>query len=91
MSTNTTIQFRIDKKSKEKAQTILKKMDIDLSGAMKMFISQIIRTKAMPFVARTENGFTPEYEQMILDDIADAKKNEPRFKTVKELMKDLND
>ena len=91
MSTNTTIQLRIDKETKEKAQAIFKKLGTDLSSATKLFFSQVIRTKAIPFIVRTENGFTPEYEQMILDETAHAEKYGKRFKTVEALMKDLND
>lgn len=91
MSTNTTtIQLRIDKKTKNQAQDIFKNLGMDLSSAMKLFLSQVIRTKSIPFVARTENGFTPEYEQFILDESADALKNGKRFKTVKEVMDDLD-
>lgn len=91
MSTNTTtIQLRIDKKIKNEAQDIFKKLGMDMTSGMKLFLSQVIRTKSIPFIARTVNGFTPEYEQMLLDDIADAKINGKRFKTVKELMDDLN-
>lgn len=91
MSTNsTTIQLRIDKKTKDQAQAIFKKLGMDLTSGMKLFLSQVIRTKSIPFVARTINGFTPEYEQELLNDIADAKINGKRFKTVKELIDDLN-
>ncbi len=87
MPTNTTtIQLRIDKKTKNQAQDIFKKLGMDLSSAMKLFLSQVIRTKSIPFVARTENGFTPEYEQFILDQSADIKKNGVKFKTSKAVM-----
>jgi len=56
---------------------------------MKLFLSQVIRTKSIPFIARTENGFTPEYEQMLLDETAETLKNGKRFKTVKDAMKYL--
>jgi DNA-damage-inducible protein J len=91
MSTNsTTIQLRIDKKTKNQAQAIFKKLGMDLTSGMKLFLTQVIRTKSIPFVARTENGFTPEYEQELLETIADAKINGKRFKTVEAMMKDLN-
>ncbi len=89
MAINTTIQLRIDKQTKDRAQAIFKKLGMDLSSGMKLFLSQVIRTKSIPFVARTANGYTPEYEQFILDEIADAKKNGKRFKTVKAVMRDL--
>jgi len=85
----TTIQLRIDKKTKKKAQEIFTKLGMDLSSGMKLFLSQVIRTKSIPFIARTANGFTPEQEQLILDEIADAKKNGKRFRSVEAAMRDL--
>jgi DNA-damage-inducible protein J len=90
MSTNsTTIQLRIDKKTKESAQKIFNKLGMDLSSAMKLFLSQVVITKSIPFQPRTSNGYTPEYEQMILRESEDALKNGKRFKTVEAFMKDL--
>ncbi len=90
MSTNaTTIQLRIDIKTKNQAQDIFKKLGMDMSSAMKLFLSQVIRMRALPFVARTENGYTPEYEQFLLEQIADTKKNGTRFKTAKAAMEYL--
>ena len=90
MSTQTsTIQLRIDKKTKDQAQIIFKKLGMDLSSGMKLYLMQVVRTKSIPFVARTVNGYTPEFEQMILRESADALKNGKRFKTVKELMEYL--
>lgn len=45
----------------------------------------------MKFMLKTINGYTPEYEQMILRE-AEAMRNGTgkRFKTVADLMKDLN-
>lgn len=85
-SNTTTIQLRIDKKTKEKAQDIFEKLGMDMTSGMKLFLSQVIRTKAIPFIARTENGYTPEYEQYILDQTADIRKNGKSFKTTKALM-----
>ena len=87
-----TIQIRIDSRTKAKAQAIFKKLGTDLSSAMKLFLSQVIRTKSIPFIARTENGFTPEYEAMLLAEVKAVDAGDgKRFKTVAELMKDLND
>ncbi|HEY9583346.1 MAG TPA: type II toxin-antitoxin system RelB/DinJ family antitoxin [Candidatus Paceibacterota bacterium] len=91
MSTNTTtIQLRIDRKTKEKARDIFEKLGMDLSSGMKLFLSQVIRTKSIPFVARTVNGYTPEYEQLLLEETEQALKFGKRFSSVKELIKDLN-
>lgn len=92
MSTQSaTIQLRVDAKTKKKAQGIFKKLGIDLSTAMKLFLNQVIKTKSIPFVARTENGYTPEFEKMLLDEIkAMESGREKSFKSVEALMADLN-
>lgn len=92
MSTQTaTIQIRINRSTKERAQNMFSKLGLDISSAIKMFLKQALRTRSIPFVARTVNGYTPEYEQMILRE-AEAMKNGSgkRFKTVAALMNDLN-
>ena len=87
-----TIQLRIDKATKIKAQNMLKKLGFDLSSGMKLFLSQVIRTKSIPFTIRTVNGYTPEYERSLLREIKAMKAGrEKSFKTVEELMADLND
>ena len=90
-SQSTTIQLRVDKRTKDQAQVILKKLGLDLSSGIKQFLAQVVNTKSIPFRARTVNGYTPEYEQSLLDEVkamdAGAVKS---FKTVEEFMKDLN-
>lgn len=93
MSTNqtATIQLRIDSRTKAQAQTILKKLGTDLSSAMKLFLTQVIRTKSIPFVARTVNGYTVEYEQSLRDELKRMKAgDEVTFKSAKEAIKYLN-
>jgi DNA-damage-inducible protein J len=86
-----TIQLRIDKHTKAQAQAIFKKLGTDLSSAMKLFLNQVIRTKSIPFIARTENGYTPEYEQSLIDEVNAMKNGSGKsFKTVAALMEDLN-
>lgn len=87
---NTTLNIRIDSKDKAEAQKILKKMGMDLSTGIKTFIKQVTIDKALPFQPRTENGFTPEYEAMILKESAWAKKHAKRYTNVEEMFKDLN-
>lgn len=83
---NTTLQIRIDKKDKIEAQKIFKGMGMDLTAGVKSFIRQVVTNKAMPFQPRTENGFTPEYEAMLLRESAWAKKHAKRYSSAKEMM-----
>ena len=74
INTNTTLQVRIDRKTKNKAQKIFKDMGIDMSSGIKLFLSRVINTESIPFIPITKNGFTKEEEKNILKEISVAKK-----------------
>ena len=92
MTTQTaTIQLRIDRATKVKAQNTLKKLGFDLSSGLKLFLSQVIKTKSIPFTIRTVNGYTPEYEKSLIDELKAMKAGrEVTFKSAKEAIKYLN-
>lgn len=88
----TTLSIRLDNKLKSDSQKVFKELGLDISSATKLFLTQVVNRKAIPFEIRTVNGFTPAFEQELLDDIADIKKNPQNYKAysdVKELMSDL--
>ena len=85
----TTVQLRIDSATKLKAQKVLEKMGLDLSSGIKMFLTQVIRSKSIPFVVRTENGFTPAKEKELLREIVLTNKYSKRFNTKKEFLDDI--
>ena len=85
-----TIQLRVDKKTKDQAQIILKKLGLDLSSGIKQFLAQVVNTKSIPFRARTANGYTPEYEQSLVDELNRMKAgDEVTFKSAKDFLADL--
>lgn len=61
-----TIQIRIDEQTKKSAKKILEGLGLDISGAVKIYLKQIILRKGLPFKVLTENGMTPEEEEEIL-------------------------
>lgn len=85
----TTVQLRIDATTKAQAQKILEKLGLDLSSGIKMFLTQVIRTKSIPFVARTENGYTPAQERRIIKEAEWTKKHGKRYSTAKEMLDDI--
>jgi DNA-damage-inducible protein J len=88
---NSTIQIRIDAKTKSKVQATLKKLGLDISSAAKLFFNQVIKTKAIPFRILTVNGYTPEYEAEILAELKAMKAGrEKTFKTAEAFLSDLN-
>ena len=86
---NTTLNIRIDQKTKKEANKTLKKMGLDVSSGVKIFLRQVINTQSMPFRVLTENGFTPEYEERMLKEVEYAKKHGKRYKNIKELHRDI--
>lgn len=63
-----TIQLRVDANTKKQAGEIIKKLGLDLSAAIKLYLKQIIIHKGIPFKVRTENGYTSKFEETLLKD-----------------------
>ena len=62
----TTIQVRIDDKTKKDAKKVLNELGLDMSSAIKVYLKQIAITKSIPLTLQTENGLTPEFEDLVL-------------------------
>tara|TARA_B100000508_G_scaffold60333_2_gene47532 strand:- start:75435 stop:75710 length:276 start_codon:yes stop_codon:yes gene_type:complete len=90
MSSQNTIQIRIDSKTKEAARKTLDGVGLDMSSAVKLFLTNVINRKGVPLDLRTENGFTLAQEEALISETEEAKKDARRFASVDALMKDLN-
>ena len=86
---NTTLQIRIDKKTKNKAQKIFKDMGIDMSSGIKLFLSRVVNTGSIPFIPITKNGFTKKEEENILKEIVAAKKTGRVYSSVGKAFEDV--
>lgn len=69
----TTVQIRIDDKTKRDAKRVLDRLGIDMSGAIKLYLRQISLQKGIPLRLTTENGLTPDEEIEILAASQEAK------------------
>ena len=69
-----TIQVRIDPKTKKAAKKILDKVGLDMSSAIKVYLKQIIISEGIPFSLLTENGLTIQQEQEVLKASEEAKR-----------------
>ena len=58
MAKTATIQTRVDPKIKQNAQMILKTLNISMSEAISMFLSQITLHKGIPFEIKIPNEVT---------------------------------
>lgn len=91
-----TIQIRIDEKTKRDAKKVLDTIGMDMSSAVKVYLKQIVITQGIPFQLLTENGLTVEQEQEILKASEEAKKGinvsgPLKGKEIVQYLKDLRD
>ena len=82
-----TLQIRIDEKTKKSAARVLSRIGMDMSSAIKLYLHQITIRKGIPFRIVTENGLTIREEAEILQAMREAKqgKNVVRVTSRKEM------
>ncbi|PJC37478.1 type II toxin-antitoxin system antitoxin, RelB/DinJ family [Candidatus Peregrinibacteria bacterium CG_4_9_14_0_2_um_filter_53_11] len=89
-----TIQIRIDEKTKKQAKKVLDTIGMDMSSAIKVYLKQVVITQGIPFQLLTENGLTIQQEQEILKASEEAKRGvnvSGPFETAEDLIKDLKE
>jgi DNA-damage-inducible protein J len=85
MATDTVVRARIDGHVKEEATSVLNKMGLSVSDAIRMLLIRVAREKALPFDVRIPNAETAAA-------IEEARQGKlESFNSVGELMKDLNE
>ncbi|OGM93993.1 hypothetical protein A2524_01725 [Candidatus Wolfebacteria bacterium RIFOXYD12_FULL_48_21] len=81
----TTLTVRIDEKIKAKANKAFEKLGLDMSGAIKIFLNQVIKEDGLPFTPTNNDAvIKARWDKQV----AEAKKR-PGFKTAHEALKDL--
>ncbi|HLC48984.1 MAG TPA: type II toxin-antitoxin system RelB/DinJ family antitoxin [Candidatus Andersenbacteria bacterium] len=89
----TTIQIRIDEKTKKSAQKLFHSLGMDMSTAIKAFLKQATRKQGIPFPLYTENGLTVEEEREILQSAEEAERGENvigPFTTIEDALEELH-
>ncbi|MEK7117149.1 MAG: type II toxin-antitoxin system RelB/DinJ family antitoxin [Patescibacteria group bacterium] len=86
---NSTLNIRIDEKTKKDAHKTFKKMGLDFSSGVKIFLRQVINTQSIPFRVITENGFTPEQEMEMVKQAKKALKYGKSYSSIKKLHDDI--
>ena len=79
MKTQDTIQIRIDAKIKREARKTLNELGLDMSSAIKLFLTNVVNRQGIPLDLRTENGFTIDQEQTMIKETKEAKKTGKRY------------
>lgn len=89
MSTQTTIQVRIDLKTKEEARKTLREIGLDISSAIKLFLRNVAITQSVPLELRTVNGFTLAEESKIAEDALVAEHSAKRYTDIDAMLQEI--
>ncbi len=87
---NAMIQARVDAESKREAEEILARLGMTLNDAVRIFISQVVMTRGLPFQPKL-----PSEDEFVAKAVADAEADIKAgrvygpFNTVDELIADL--
>ncbi|MCR4561747.1 MAG: type II toxin-antitoxin system RelB/DinJ family antitoxin [Bacilli bacterium] len=75
--TSQTVNIRVNKRTKDEAQAIFKKLGISFSSAISIYLEQVVLRNGIPFAVDLNggSGSTPESKE--------SKKNKPIKKTTK--------
>lgn len=73
---NSTIQIRVDKKTKEMARKKFKEVGLDLSSGIKCYLYEVAKSRKVPGIIRTSDGYISE-------------ENGKMYNTAKELVDDI--
>ncbi len=89
MAKTENLNIRIEPEIKREAEDTLNYLGLTMAEAIKIFLKQVIMTDSIPFEIKK-----PKYNQETLNAIEEAKRiskdhNAKTFKTIQELMEDL--
>lgn len=84
MTATAVVRSKIEPTLKEEATRVLADMGLTVSDAIRIFLTQVVSEKALPFPVKTPNAET----QAALDEVRAGKGQ--RFNTVHELLESLD-
>ena len=83
-----TVTARVDENVKKEAETLFKKMGLNMSTAMNLFLKKCILEQGIPFELKVTNRETLKAMQET-DDILSGKIERKGYNSVEELFEDL--
>ncbi len=86
---NTTLQVRIDKKTKEKARKAFKAAGIDLSSGLRLFLTHVGRTGEVPHDMFTYDNAPEAYMKKLMKERDWAVKHGKVYTDIKQLHDDI--
>ena len=82
-----TVTARVDENVKKEAETLFKKMGLNMSTAMNLFLKKCILEQGIPFELKVPNGET----RKVLDEVEKGVGLSKTFDSIDELTEDLED
>lgn len=86
---NTTIQLRIDAKTKKQAQKKFRTLGLDLSSGLKLMLRQAITDENLSFAPTTRKWKDLRHWRLYEKEIAWAKKHGKRYSSAEEMHADI--
>ena len=91
VSRTVNMSFRVDKKLKQQADDLFKRLGMNTSVALNMFLTQCVREQGIPFIPSLE---IPNERLMAAieeaDAIASGKIKAKKYKSLEEALKDID-
>lgn len=86
---NTTLQIRIDSKTKQAAQKVFKSRGLDMTAGLRFYLTQVAQTKTVPFHPLSAEHFTPAKKRQLIAEVEEALKHGKRYNTIQEAHSDI--
>ena len=87
----TTINIRIDKATKAKAQEIVEDFGLDISAAIKAFLRKVVQTSSIPFSFEGKGRMNnPKYVAELKKEVEWAFKHGKRYSSYAEMVADID-
>lgn len=86
---STTLQIRVNKKTKEKARRAFAHSGLDLSSGTKLFLTHVANTGAVPFEIFTADNLPEKTKRAIMREAKHALKHGKSYQTAEELHRDI--
>lgn len=85
----TTLQIRIDAKTKNAAQKAFRSMGLDMSSGVKLYLTQVMHTNTIPFPVMSADYWPREKKLQIIKEAKWAIKHGKSYASAKELHADI--
>lgn len=86
---NTTLQIRVDQKTKEKARRVFSIAGLDMSSGVKMYLAHVANTGMVPHDMFTFDNVSPARKQEILKSMKHALRYGKRYDNIEEMHKEI--